>query len=435
MLSIIKIQSPFSRKKITIPKYEIYRILVYLQKIAMKKNFLILISLAAGTSICAQSVSVNSYFSDIKRVGEEPIEFINKALDTQDLIVFDDALHSAYEPFVFYNQLINSKSLARKINYIFLEVISTTAQPLIDSFLNSKTADSNILTKAFQDDYTGMGWTYRTYLDLFNTVWVHNQQLPDSLKIKIIGVNPPIYWEAIHTWKDYTIFQSSLKSRDYFMYLEILENMKAFKKNRKGLFFCNTRHAYKNIKNSKGELYWNTTTFFNQLNPGKVFSIRIHNVTLSLEETKKIPATKRKSTDGLNETVYKWIKMDSGRWDDAFALNSNKQIALPFKNTSFGRTPYVGNHMLDVAKGTTMADAYDALIFLAPLTDLHFSAQFNYIYNQQFKPELERRLRLLKGDEYDNYLKENNASDFEEFYKKHFDYTPISKNSFVKEKK
>lgn len=393
----------------------------------------LLLLLFAYFSTNSQSLTTKRYFKDIKQFGEPPMKFVNKCLSNYKLLVFDDALHSAYEPFVFYNQLITDSSLSKKFNYIFLEVINTTSQPLIDSFLNNKTLDSSILIKVFQEDYTAFGWRYQTYLDLFKTVWQHNNKLPDSLRIKIIGVNPPIYWEAIHTWNDYELFQNSLKSRDYFMYLEILEKMGNFNGNKKGIFLCNTRHAYKGIMNSNGKLYWNTTTFFNQLNPGKTFSIRIHNATLSVENVNKYPSNAKKSTDGLDDAVYKWVKMDKGRWDSAFSMNFNEPIALPLKNTSFGQTAYIGNLMLNVKRGTTIQDAYDALIFLSPLNQLHFSATMGYIFTPQFKRETERRLRLLEGDNYENYLKENNAVDFEDFCTKNFKYFPISENKLIRE--
>lgn len=398
----------------------------------MRIYFLLFVLFIGLINAIGQSAKLEKYKADLKSYGQDPVEFVRRTLDQHDLLVFDDALHSAYEPFVFYNQLINTESLNGKLNFIFLEVINTTAQPLIDSFLNAKSKDSTILSKVFQDDYTGLGWRYQTYLDLFNTVWEHNQGKPDSSQIHIIGVNQPIYWDAIHTWKDYELFQNTLASRDYFMYLEILKDMQNFKKGKKGFFLCNTRHAYKNIQNSEHQLYWNTTTFFSQRNPGKVFSIRIHNATLSLESFKKTGA-ERKSTDGLNEIVYKWIKMDNGLWDSAFADNENKPVAIALEETAFGKTTYVGNHMLNIVQGTKMSDAYDALIFLAPLDKLHFSAQVSYIYTQQFKPELERRIRLLKGNDFDKFLKENNSSTFDEFFNANSKFIPITQNTFLKE--
>jgi hypothetical protein len=88
--------------------------------------------------------------------------------------------------------------------------------------------------------------------------------------------------------------------------------------------------------------------------------------------------------------------------------------------------------MSDVAVGTNMSDAYDAIIFLAPLTELHISAELNYIYTPQFKPELERRLKLLKVD-FDAFLKSNNVSSFDKYYEQISKYNPISKNTLIKE--
>lgn len=396
----------------------------------MKKYGVLFIFFIVNIIVMAQSPAVRHYMKDLNDYGQEPIDFVAKALNKNDLIIFDDALHSAYEPFVFYNTLITSNSLSGKINFVFLETLSTTAQPAIDSFLNASVKDSTLLMKAFQDDYTGMGWRFQTYLDLFSTVWKHNQLLPDSLKIKIIGVSPPVYWEAIHTQQDYELFQNSLQSRDYFMYQEILNAMEGFVKDKKGLFLTNTRHAYKNIRNSSGKLYWNTTTFFNQWNPGKALSVRIHNVTLSIEAVKN---TTKKSSGELNEMVYRWIRMDSGRWDSAFVKYDNKPVALALKNTRFGNTSYVGNLMLNVAPHTTMHDAYDVILFLAPLSNLHLSAQFDYIYTAPFKSELERRLRLLNEPDFLGFLKRNSSTTFEEYFKNEFTYVPVRKNALLKD--
>lgn len=60
--------------------------------------------------------------------------------------------------------------------------------------------------------------------------------------------------------------------------------------------------------------------------------------------------------------------------------------------------------MLDVAPGQTMADAYDALVFLAPLEELHDSATLGFFYTPEFKAELRRRIRLLQGAHLADFL-------------------------------
>jgi hypothetical protein len=46
-----------------------------------------------------------------------------------------------------------------------------------------------------------------------------------------------------------------------------------------------------------------------------------------------------------------------------------------------------------------MADAYDAVIFLAPLEELHQTARPGSIYTAEFRSELARRLALLHTEE------------------------------------
>jgi hypothetical protein len=87
--------------------------------------------------------------------------------------------------------------------------------------------------------------------------------------------------------------------------------------------------------------------------------------------------------------------------------------------------------MLNVAKNTTMSDAYDAVIFLKPLEDLHFSAKFNYIYTPEFAKELERRVKLLKGEEYNKFLQDAKAATFKDYYK-NLKFVPITKNTLTK---
>ena len=52
--------------------------------------------------------SVEEYYKSLKEEGVAPIEFIQKKLQNHDLIIFDDALHNAAEPFEFYCDLIRN---------------------------------------------------------------------------------------------------------------------------------------------------------------------------------------------------------------------------------------------------------------------------------------------------------------------------------------
>ena len=90
--------------------------------------------------------------------------------------------------------------------------------------------------------------------------------------------------------------------------------------------------------------------------------------------------------------------MEDGPGDRAFAANGNVPVGLELAGTPFGAARFVGTTMLDAASGSTMADAYDALIFLGPIAELRLSGTTGFYVTPEFRPELERRIRLVEGD-------------------------------------
>lgn len=361
-------------------------------------------------SFLGQSKDVKNYLQSLHQQGKEPVQFMKEALRKADLLIFDDAVHSAQEPFDFYQQLIVDPDFHTRVRFIFIEVFSITSQPYLDRFLSSPDMDSSILFPVFQNDFSGYGWRYDTYWALLKTVWQINHKLPEKERISVVGVDQPVYWESIKTYEDYELFSNSLEARDYFMYLQITRHMNDFKMGQKGIFLTNTRHAYTNLHSKDGKQIWNCATFFRQWHPGKTISIRIHNATLLVE--KKVEA-KHKTAQGTEGVSFRWVKMDNGKWDSAFALYGNKPFALYIKSTSFGSTPYIGNQMLGAKKGETMLNAYDALLFLGPIESLHFSGKFDFIYTANFKKELARRLNILYDGKTEDILKEYGQSTIE----------------------
>lgn len=395
----------------------------------MKRTIFILFLIISLKSYSQEEKSTLDYLSVLTKIGQEPVEFVNDLLEDYDLIVFDDALHIAKEPFDFYQSLVKNDEFTSKIKYLFIEVFSITSQPYIDEYFNSAAKDSTTLLPVFQNDYSGYGWRYQTYLDLLSTIWDVNSQLPESEKIQVICLDQPIYWEAIKTRQDYDLFQKSLVGRDYFMYKIISKTLNHFNSGEKGIFLTNTRHAYKCIKKPSGEIYWNTGTFLNQWHPKKSYSIRLHNISLSIQST--IDSVSNASTEGLDKISYNWIRMDNGLWDRAFKENGNTPIAISLENNVFGVSPYIGNHMLNVADNQKMYDAYDGLIFLAPLEQLHFSAKIDFIYTDLFIEELKRRILLLHEDQLPNFLIKNGTDSLDDYIEELIKYEEATKNTLV----
>ena len=352
--------------------------------------------LAVFLAVAAPAVAQegSAHLADLRAHGREPVAFVFDQLERHDLVVLDDALHTLVEPFGFYQRLVREPGFRQRARFVFLEAVPLNQQGHIEAYLAAPTEDSRLLYPAFQNSLSGDGFPYATYFDVLRTIHEVNLSLPDSERIRVVAVGSPSYWSEIRTPRDVEIFRQGLDAYDYTMYAMIRSTLGA---DGKGIFLTNTRHAYQAIRHADGSLYWNATTYFHEREPGRAYSIRFHAPQLVIERVRD-DTTGTRTTQGLERIDYRWDRMEGGAWDRAFR-DYGEAVAVPLEGTAFGEAPYVGNHMLDVVPGQTMADAYDAVIFLAPLEELHQTARVGSIYTPEFRVELARRLRLLHSEE------------------------------------
>jgi len=148
------------------------------------------------------AIRMEPYLQVLREHGQTPAQFVVERLKTFDLLIFDDALHTAVEPFEFYQQLIKEPSIQKLAPAIFLEAIPSNKQRHLDEYLAAATDDPRLLYPAFQDDANGMGFPYQTYFDLLQTIRAVNRTLPEAGRFKIYGVGSPTFWKEIDTPRD-----------------------------------------------------------------------------------------------------------------------------------------------------------------------------------------------------------------------------------------
>ena len=361
----------------------------------LRAGFFAALAVALATPARAQDVP-GAHFADLREFGREPVAFVLEQLERHDLVVFDDALHTLVEPFEFYARLVREPAFRARARFVFLEAVPLNQQGHIEAYLSAAEEDRALLYPAFQNSVGGDGFPYATYFDFLRTVHEVNHALPDSERVRVVAVGSPSYWSEIRTPRDVEVFRQGLEAYDYTMYAMIRSTLEP--SGGKGIFLTNTRHAYQAIRRADGSLYWNATTYFHEREPGRAVSIRFHAPQLVIERVRADTSGAR-TTQGLERIEYHWGRMEDGAWDRAFRDHGHQPVAVPLEGTAFGRAPYVGNHVLDVAPGQTMADAYDAVIFLAPLEQLRQTALVGALYTPEFRSELARRLELLYSAE------------------------------------
>lgn len=350
---------------------------------------------ALATSATAENADarrLRQHVDALRENGEPPLDFVLDALENHDLILFDDALHNAVEPWTFYGEMARDPRFREKAKYIFLEVIPVNRQGALDAYFSTFPEDQTLLYPAFQDRY---GWAYKTYFDFLHTVWEINKPLKPEDRLIVRAVSTPSYWKEMETHEDWMRYNDrEVIGRDYDMYKIILADLDVFDRGKKGVFLTNTRHAYTNVRNKDGAPFWNTGTFFRQWNPGKAYSIRFNAPILKIESQQPEDGDAPRTGEGLERYRYAWARVENGLWDAAFKDFGETPVAVSLYDTPFGYAAYMGNHMHKAAPNQIMRDAYDAVIFLAPFEHQHSSAHVDFIYTPAFKQELARRYHI-----------------------------------------
>jgi hypothetical protein len=361
------------------------------------------------------------YLEILRKEGKDPAAFVVEKLRAHDLVILDDGLHTAVEPFEFLQRLVHDPAFQQLRPSIFLEVIPINKQRHLDAYLTAANDDETLLFPAFQDDANGRGFPYQTYFDLLRTARTINRNLPADGRFQVLAIGSPTFWREIDTPTDLNQFRKAMASYDYHMFTTIATELYHFRTGKKGVFVTNTRHAYKGIRRNDGQYFWNAGTFFTQRHPGKTYSIRCHNLQLSIQAAKPQSTGAITSLEGRERLEYKFVRTARGLWDSAFHANGDKPIAIPLANNVFGREPYLGNHQLDAAPGQTMHDAYDALIFLAPLDKLRQTAMTDRLYTPAFREELKRRYKILYSEtQLADVLKSAGTTDLDGLFQRTF---------------
>lgn len=364
---------------------------------------------AWGAQAAPDSTRVATLTAELKAKGQDPVAFVVDALQRAEVVIFDEGLHSAKEPWDFFNRLVADKRFSARARNVFLEVLPYNVQRHLDTYLASPTLKPALLYPALQDSLD-TGWPFQTYADFMSAVWTANQSLPKDQRIRVIGVGPPVHWPSIDSPEEFARYRrDGFAGYDHDMYARIKMHLKEFDGSERGVFLTNTRHAYNGIKKADGSFFWNAGTYFRQWHPGHSISLRINAPFLEVKAagTEKGPTLGSMATG----TVYGWTRADSGAWDAAFAANGDAAVAIAFDGSSFGQATYVGNHMLTAAPGQTMSDAYDGVIHLKRLEGWHKSGLNGDFYTPAFKRELARRLPIIyPGDQLQKRIKDEGVA-------------------------
>jgi hypothetical protein len=148
----------------------------------------------AATPLRPPPPEASPFIEALRREGQEPVAFVRHVLEHRDLVVFDDGLHPAAEPWQLYLQLQRDPAIRRQVRLVFVEVLGVGHQRDLDGFFAQESLDLARLAPALQDDFSGYGWRHQNLQDFLAGVWALNHGLPSAERIRVVGVAPPTSW-------------------------------------------------------------------------------------------------------------------------------------------------------------------------------------------------------------------------------------------------
>ena len=337
-------------------------------------RYLLLFVFCALTTITlkAQTPSIEALHKCAKENGMPPKEYIFKLFEKSDIVVLKNkdartrviaAVKSDFE--------VGSYNMNDDVNRLLQGSYPTEA-----AFMDSLYA------------YYRKSETFYPIWEKYNRIkflkGIYEINRTSSRKIKLGLTDREFSWDEIRTVEDYKKFWESrtVNYRDSLMAAHISEmyaRQTPLNGKRKALVITNQPHAINDsfILKKRNTVYGTQGWWMK-----KIFG----------EERVKIVVLNWFDYNLFNGSNFPMT--GDGNWDAAFELLECRPFAIDLKNTPYGETAYNG-----LAGGTTThvknkcwQDVADGLIYYAPLYDHVAAWGIEGLVNEEFEPEIKRRL-------------------------------------------
>ena len=323
---------------------------------------------------------------------EPAIPAILALFDTYRVVGLSE-LHANQEEWDFIDDLVRNSTFATKVNDITFEGGNVRYQNLVDRYIAGEAVSLAELQQVWRNNtQANTTCDAPVYMRFFSTIREVNQNLPESQRLRVILLDPPIDWSAVHTRADW----DAASDREPHM-VSVIER-EVYAKDRKVLFIAGGAHLARGGsqpvqrpfpqggENPRSSVDLVSTPFpggplatLEQRHPDSTFVIGLHegfdNHTDELEP--RLDSWPKASLAQIKGT---WIgELPASGGDDVFiSLEDGKPV-----------NPYAGLKMQDI---------FDALLYLGRRATLTRSDPTPVVRGDQaWLDELDRRHRILHG--------------------------------------
>jgi hypothetical protein len=279
-----------------------------------------------------------------------PKEYVFELFKTNDVVILCEANHQESTARELISDIVTDKRFIDNVGNVFTEYGAVSKQSKVDSILNAKFANDDLLEKSL----AGLMWFRGPHFFYFlKNINLLNNSLPDSLKIHE-------YFTDFDSEYQYFPGSMALKDkidRDSIMAYIIINRFKNIQQNdsrKKCLVITNSRHAFGSIKKDGREtnVFDSEGSYIFKSFPSKTANVMLNSLAYNFSVI--IPTDKFMFINAIQ----------NGKWDRAFEENKNRPVGFDFKGSPFGKDDF---DYLPMVKNLKYEDVFTGFIFNKPI--------------------------------------------------------------------
>ena len=313
------------------------------------------------------------YINAIEEHKQDPIEYIFRLFEENDIVVLSERLHPEYTQWQFFSQIIFNDRFATTVGNVFTEIGNAYLQEELDEYMNTKFNSEEELKKAtariVRDGGTWPLWSNKNIYDFVLNLHEYNSEKDSSHKVNLFFSDLTANWQHIHNKEQWDSARYS--NRDNIMantiiakYNDLLHNQAPKKKM---LVIMNSRHAFKGFVMPRQP---NVADYLSLHLPSKMANVLINGAT------------------------QLFLPIKCGLWDEVALEIKNSTWAIDFNECAIGNAFFDLFPML-FTKNLSYKEIFNGMIYYQHPKDWRLIVGYDYILDN-YRDTLSRRC-LIAG--------------------------------------
>ncbi len=353
----------------------------------IKQCLVVLLSIVSSNiSVAQDCLDSKSYYRYIKDNGQPHLEYVLDKIRSHSVVAIgEDHWIDAHPQFLCDLIAASAQDSTANIDVLAVEFGSERYQYLADSLIKSPVYREDLVFKILEYAPDDLGNPYKEYADVFKAVWENNQKKPESLRTRIVLLDPA-YIQDYFDGKAYVY----TGSRDDNMFNIIRSHVI---RGSHIVFYAGISHTLARINGIRqGDYYYNWPSagfLLKSCYPQDVFIINLWGGLMG-------------SNGYIENSQTRWTLIADGVMDRAFQKYGNKPVGFDlnddfpllrtetyFANPTTKMSSY-GEKGSPYTREQKLSDICDGIVFVKPVSEFNGMHLIN-IYDEEFIEKANKR--------------------------------------------